>query len=415
MPMQLHMHLDTLENLPPLTPPEGLELRPMAAGEEREWVRIIADSFRDPRYTFDGMQNDPCYAPERVWFALEGGNPVATASAWRLADAPDWGVIHMVGALRGAGAGAGYWVVLAALHALRAEGFRRAKLTTDDFRLPAIATYQRLGFQRVLEVDVDMPERWARIDENLAQYKARNREPLDLGAGVLLEGHFLAGEGNGCVIVCPGGGYAGLAPHEAGPVAALLNREGLSAAVLRYRVAPHRHPLPLQDLQAALRAVRKRAGALGIDPHKVAVLGFSAGGHLCAMAGVHHTGPEDRPDAMVLCYPVISFGPEAHVGSIGNLLGRRELTEDEVRYFSPHCCATPETPPAFIWHTADDEGVPVANSLLMAGALAKQGVPVSLHVFPHGRHGLGLAPRDSALGQWIPLMLDWFRGLGFLK
>jgi acetyl esterase/lipase len=225
------------------------------------------------------------------------------------------------------------------------------------------------------------------------------------------------------VVVCPGGGYAGLAPHEGLPVARWLCGLGVDAFVLRYRVAPHRHPAPLQDAQRALRTVRHRAGEWGVDPGRVGILGFSAGGHLAATAGTHgdpgNAAAADpverqssRPDLMVLCYAVLTFGPFGHEGSLRNLLGpdappalRASLSlETRVRE---------DTPAAFLWHTADDQGVPVENSLLFAMALRRAGVPFALHVFEHGRHGLGLAEEDPDVGAWTVRCEAWLAAHGF--
>lgn len=221
----------------------------------------------------------------------------------------------------------------------------------------------------------------------------------------------------GSVIVCPGGGYGHRAPHESGPIAEAFNARGFSAFVLDYRVAPYRYPAALQDAQRAVRLVRSQADELKIDPSAIALLGFSAGGHLVATAGTHHeVGDESasdplerlssRPDALILCYPVISFGPHGHRGSCLNLLGDpppAELVADlcnELR-------VTPQTPPSFLWHTADDPGVPVMNSLMFAQACAANGVPFELHVYRSGRHGLGLAPEFPHIASWVDLAGEW--------
>ncbi len=194
---------------------------------------------------------------------------------------------------------------------------------------------------------------------------------------------FLLDEGDSpAVIVCPGGGYARRAEHEGEPVAEWLNSIGLSAFVLRYRVAPYRYPCALLDLQRAIRTVRSRSSELGIDRERVAALGFSAGGHLAASAGTaFKTEPtkavdlidnEDaRPDLLLLCYPVISMDKAiVHRGSRLNLIGEgaSAMLADDV---SIEKRVTGDTPPTFIWHTSDDEGVPVEHSLLLAAALKK--------------------------------------------
>jgi acetyl esterase/lipase len=209
------------------------------------------------------------------------------------------------------------------------------------------------------------------------------------------------------VIVLPGGGYARHADHEGEPVARWLNTLGIAAFVLRYRLgATNPHPAPLDDAIAAVRSIR----AMGY--HRVAVLGFSAGGHLAASLSTRADGP-DRPDAAVLCYPVITMAdPHAHVGSRENLLGRSP-SSDLIAQMSADQRVTPDTPATFIWHTADDAAVPVENALLYAAALRANGVPFELHVYAHGRHGVGLATADPVLRTWTDRCADWLRGRGF--
>lgn len=230
-------------------------------------------------------------------------------------------------------------------------------------------------------------------------------------------------ENGGAMIVCPGGGYAHKAPHEGEPVGRWLNSIGIAAFILDYRVHPYRHPWPLTDAARAVRYLRHNAVSLGIDPDRIGIMGFSAGGHLAASAGVlHDAGDPDaadpvnrvgsRPDAMVLCYPVISFGRYRHHGSMVNLLGPRPNRESRSR-LSLENSVSVDTPPAFIWHTADDGAVPVMNSLDMARAMFLKEVPFELHIFPHGRHGLGLAEKDPVVGAWTGLCRTWLSGLGF--
>ncbi|MCC7490878.1 MAG: alpha/beta hydrolase [Fimbriimonadaceae bacterium] len=228
---------------------------------------------------------------------------------------------------------------------------------------------------------------------------------------------------HGAVIVCPGGGYAGRAPHEGQPIAEMLNAQGVSSFVLDYRVAPYRHPWPLGDAQRALRWVRHHAGQWRIDPQRVGILGFSAGGHLAGSAATHWdegqaeaTDPIDRqpcrPNAAVLCYAVLSFEKFRHTGSMSNLLGPNP--PDELRRsLSCELQVNAATPPTFLWHTAADPGVPVENSLMFASALSAHQVPFALHVYPRGRHGLGLAPDEPYVATWATLCGQWLAELGW--
>lgn len=230
------------------------------------------------------------------------------------------------------------------------------------------------------------------------------------------------------VIVCPGGGYGRLASdHEGRQVAQWLNSLGVSAFVLQYRLGPrYRHPAPLNDAQRAIRLVRARAGEWGIDPARVGILGFSAGGHLAATAATHFDEGQaeasdpverqgSRPDFAVLAYPVISlFDPPAHAASRRNLLGE-PADPALVEQLSNERQVTSRTPPTFLFHTADDASVPVSNSLLFFEALQANGVPGALHVFAHGKHGVGLAASDPELSAWPHLCAAWMRGLGLLK
>ncbi len=231
------------------------------------------------------------------------------------------------------------------------------------------------------------------------------------------------GRPRGAVVVLPGGGYTHLADHEGEPVARRLNEFGIHALVLRYPVAPARHPEPLNAAARAVRVVRHRAGEWSVDPGKVGILGFSAGGHLASTLATHFDAGQptsddpvarqsSRPEAAVLGYPVISFGEHRHHGSMVNLLG--EPPDEALRQsLSNETQVTPETPPCFLWHTSEDRSVPVQNSLDFARALAGAGVPFELHVFPHGGHGLGLAVDDPAAGRWSELCGRWLVGLGF--
>jgi acetyl esterase/lipase len=237
------------------------------------------------------------------------------------------------------------------------------------------------------------------------------------------------------VVVCPGGGYAMHAmEHEGREVAAWLNSLGIAAFILKYRLGPrYQHPAMLQDAARAIRTVRARGEEWGVDPGRVAILGFSAGGHLASTAGTHFDdgdpSAEDpverqssRPDRMILVYPVIALAtPYAHGGSKRNLLGDNP-PEELVRSLSNETQVTARTPPAFLVHTNEDLAVPPENSLLFAMALRREQVPFELHLFEKGPHGLGLgtgakqfriAP-DSAFQAWPKLCETWLRRQGFL-
>lgn len=223
------------------------------------------------------------------------------------------------------------------------------------------------------------------------------------------------------VIVCPGGGYTGLAiDYEGYEVAEWLNRNGVAAFVLRYRVSPHRHPLPLEDARWALRWVRAHVEEYGIDPGRVGMLGFSAGGHLVATAATYEEldvekSAGGRPDFTVLIYPVISMKPPwGHSGCRDNLLGPgadlalvdRLCSEDWV---------TAATPPAFLVHSSADSVVPSQNSVAYYLALRRAGVPAALHIFEHGEHGYGMGRGDEALAAWTDLCIRWFQQRGILR
>ncbi|WP_138750861.1 alpha/beta hydrolase [Paenibacillus sinopodophylli] len=223
----------------------------------------------------------------------------------------------------------------------------------------------------------------------------------------------------GAIIICPGGAYGGLAEYEGEPIALWLNTLGISAFVLKYRVSPHKHPAALYDVQQAIRLVREQAGSWNIDPNRVGVLGFSAGGHLASMAATQFDMriPEDdeavrqtscRPDLIIACYPVISFGEYRNEPSMINLLGDSP-SEELLRQLSSELQVTNQTPPAFLWHTADDKAVPVENSLLFALALSKHKVPFDLHIYESGPHGMGLATENDHVGAWKSSCVEWLK------
>ena len=235
------------------------------------------------------------------------------------------------------------------------------------------------------------------------------------------------GTANGAsVIVCPGGGYSGLADHEGVPIAEWLNTLGVTAFVLHYRLGPHsRHPEMLNDANRAMRLVRAGAAETGLDPGRIGILGFSAGGHLASTLATHFdAGNPDaaeaidrvssRPDIAVLIYPVITLqDPHGHMGSRENLLGKTPH-EETVALLSNHLQVSPETPPTFLVHSYEDSAVPPENSLLMALALSAARVPFELHIYEKGEHGYGLGVGDPGVGDWPARCVQWLRGRGFL-
>jgi acetyl esterase/lipase len=197
--------------------------------------------------------------------------------------------------------------------------------------------------------------------------------------------------------------------------------------VLKYRLGPrYRHPAPLSDAQRAIRLVRAHAAEWKLDPKRIGILGFSAGGHLASTAGTHFDpGRKDaddaierwscRPDFLLLAYPVISFTTEyVHKGSRQNLLGENPDAA-LVESLSNEKQVTAETPPTFLFHTSEDTGVPPENSVLFYMALRKAGVPAELHIYEHGKHGVGLASSDPVLATWSKRCADWLRSHGVLK
>jgi acetyl esterase/lipase len=234
---------------------------------------------------------------------------------------------------------------------------------------------------------------------------------------------------NGCaVVICPGGGYGGLAKqHEGYDIAEWLNSFGVAGFVLRYRHAPqYRHPAPLLDVQRAIRTVRARAKEWHVDPNRIGVMGFSAGGHLASTAGTHfdsgRTSADDaidrvscRPDFMILAYPVISLTSDyTHRGSRRNLLGE-DPDPALVKSLSNELQVTAETSPTFLFHTNADRAVPPENSVLFYLALRKAGVAAEMHLYQEGRHGLGLAPQQAAVASWPDRCREWLQVQGMLK
>jgi len=231
------------------------------------------------------------------------------------------------------------------------------------------------------------------------------------------------------IVICPGGGYGHLAPKEGRDYARFLAMHGVAGFVLKYRLGSdgYRHPAMLEDATRALRIVRSGASTWGVNPDEIGIMGSSAGGHLGSTLLIYFdsgnpSSPDpvervsSRPDFGILCYPVISMGPITHEGSKRNLLGDNP-SQELVDSLSSEKHVTPNTPPCFIWQTSEDKTVNVENSLVFAEALAKNKVPFEIHVFEHGRHGLGLGdtyPFTHVL-PWVNDLLRWMAARGIAR
>ncbi|WP_432889964.1 alpha/beta hydrolase [Kribbella sp. CA-245084] len=211
------------------------------------------------------------------------------------------------------------------------------------------------------------------------------------------------------VLVLPGGGYRHHAAHEAEDYADWLSRLGFDAVVLRYAVGANAWPKALEEARDTLAWMRERAG----EATPVGVIGSSAGGHLAAAlstATCPEAGPTGRPDFCILAYPLISFEVQPHPGTTATVLGHQPTDQSRQQVSADRHVDT-ATPPTFIWTTADDASVHPAHALRYAEALTTAGVPVELHVFPHGVHGLGLAANDPVVSAWTTLCERWLTGL----
>ena len=234
------------------------------------------------------------------------------------------------------------------------------------------------------------------------------------------------------IVICPGGGYGGLAAHEGAGYAEWLAQNGVAGIVLKYRLGSrgYRHPVELGDAARAVRLTRSKAAEWKLDPKRVGIMGSSAGGHLASTLLTHFdAGKADdadaverfssRPDLGVLCYAVITMGPNTHGGSRENLLGKTP-TPELIELLSNEKQVTKDTPPTFIWHTWEDGAVKVENSLEFAAAMRRAGVPFDLHIYEKGGHGIGLsegkngaAPGD--VHPWGKDLLFWLKQRGFVR
>ncbi len=246
------------------------------------------------------------------------------------------------------------------------------------------------------------------------------------------------GKENGCIIVCPGGAYILRAEHEGSVISKKLNELGMSSFVLNYRVNPYHYPYITADVIRAVRYVRYNAKRFNIDPDRIGILGFSAGGHLAVSSAVIWNEPDilegyqaddidrvsARPDFQVLCYPVVSLAENTHELTRKVIVGDAADPDRLIKRLSGELNVTKDSPPAFIWSTANDPVVPVSNSVNYASELIKAGVPCELHIFPDGPHGLGLGIKDEKAGiqsdndsvkQWMPLLKTFLVKYGFLR
>jgi acetyl esterase/lipase len=228
------------------------------------------------------------------------------------------------------------------------------------------------------------------------------------------------------VLICPGGGYGMLAfDHEGNAIAKWLNDNGVAGIILKYRLPSDRIMVnksigPLQDAQEAIRVIRRHAAEFKINPEKIGVIGFSAGGHLASTLSTHYAekvyevkdNTSARPDFSLLIYPVVSFDSTVtHMGSRNNLIGMNP-DEATVKHFSNELQITPDTPPAFLVHSADDPAVPVMNSIGYFKGLQKNKIPVEMHIFQKGGHGYGLAPNGGTQSSWPDLCIRWMKQMG---
>ncbi len=241
------------------------------------------------------------------------------------------------------------------------------------------------------------------------------------------------------ILICPGGAYQYTSDREAEAIALQFNAAGFHAFVLNYTVGSygkfkyrtHGYRQPLLDLSRAMCIIRDNADAWNINPNKIAVSGFSAGGHLAASLGVHWNKPYiknisgiteglNKPNALILAYPVISSEEFAHQTSFKILFRDDQVDNNLMHEMSLEHHISKETPPSFIWHTVEDSTVPVENSMIFAMGLRKLNIPFELHIYPNGPHGLSLSTEETAandsqiephVASWMPLCIEWFKSL----
>lgn len=234
------------------------------------------------------------------------------------------------------------------------------------------------------------------------------------------------------VVVCPGGGYSYTSERESAVIATQFLPEGYRVFVVQYSVAPHGFPQQLREIAGAMEIIYKNAKEWHVDTNRIAIIGFSAGGHCAAQYScrydcpeVRELFPESKPvQASILSYPVITAEPKyTHGGTAYNFVGGHVPTDLEEKGVSCHLVVSDKTPPTFLWHTAEDEIVPVENSLFYAKALREHNVPFELHIYPYGQHGLSvvtdqvyaqpLNEKVKRAGKWVEDMKSWLKLMGF--
>ena len=229
------------------------------------------------------------------------------------------------------------------------------------------------------------------------------------------------------LVICPGGGYGGCSQREAEPIATNFLSEGMNVFVLTYSCAPKKFPTQIREVAAVMELIYKNQDNWNCDIKKISIMGFSAGGHLAAHYSTMYDCKEVRQvfpnskavNGSVLCYPVITaLENNCHSTSFENLVGHYPLSEQEMNYFCADRCVKENTPPAFIWHTAEDKTVPVISSILYATALSKYKIPFELQIYPKGCHGLATADKLTCddvtedveyCHKWIPAVKDWLK------
>ena len=234
-----------------------------------------------------------------------------------------------------------------------------------------------------------------------------------------------------CMVICPGGAYCMCSERESEPVALQFLAQGFNVLVITYSTASHQFPTQLREVAALMELIYENADNWNCNTSKIAIMGFSAGGHHAAHYStaydceeVREVFPESKAvNASVLCYPVITADPaHAHLGSFYNLLGKQDITEQDVQKYSCDRLVKENTPPAFIWHTAEDNAVPVMNSLLYASALSKYKIPFEMHIYPYGWHGLSTADyltndnineKIDHVAAWVGCACKWLSLMGF--